>query len=119
MGSPHAVGIPLRELALRCGAELAGDGEVVIDRVATLDAAGQGAIAFLSNPQYRGHLAATRASAVIVAPADARVAAILHPRPAALPGIHPTAVIAASARVAASAVLGAHAVLGEGASVGE
>jgi UDP-3-O-[3-hydroxymyristoyl] glucosamine N-acyltransferase len=137
MGSPHAVRISLRELAERCGAELAGDGEVVIDHVATLDAAGQGAIAFLSNPKYRGHLAGTGASAVIVAPADApgttlpklvaanpyaayaRVAAILHPRPTPLPGIHPTAVIAQSARVAASAVLGAHAVIGERARVGE
>src|SRR5208283_2349070 len=71
MGSPHAVRITLRELAARCGAELAGDGEVVIDRVAPLDRAGQGAIAFLSDPKYRAHLAATGASAVIVAPADA------------------------------------------------
>ena len=137
MGSPHAVGIPLRELALRCGAELAGDGEVVIDRVAALDRAGQGAIAFLSDPKYRSHLAGTLASAVIVAPADApatslpkllaenpyatyaRVAAILHPRHAPPPAIHPTAVIAADARVAATAAVGAHAVIGARASVGE
>jgi len=71
MGSPDAVGIPLRQLAERCGAELAGDGDVVIDRVATLDSAGEGAIAFLSNSKYRGRLAGTRASAVIVAPGDA------------------------------------------------
>jgi UDP-3-O-[3-hydroxymyristoyl] glucosamine N-acyltransferase len=137
MGSPHAVGIPLRELALRCGAELAGDGEVVIDRVAALDRAGQGAIAFLSHPKYRSHLAGTLASAVIVAPADApatslpkllaqnpyatyaRVAAILHPRRALPPAIHATAVIAPDARVAATAAVGAHAVIGTRASVGE
>ncbi len=137
MGSPHAVGISLRELALRCGAELAGDGEVVIDRVATLDQAGQGAIVFLSNPKYRSHLAATLASAVIVAPADApatglpkllaenpyatyaRVAAILHPRRTPPPAIDPTAAIAPDARVAATAALGAHVVIGARASVGE
>jgi UDP-3-O-[3-hydroxymyristoyl] glucosamine N-acyltransferase len=137
MGSRHAVGISLRELAARCGAELAGDGEVVIDRVATLDAAGAGAIAFLSNPKYRSQLAATRASAVIVAPADAsgtalpklvaanpyaayaRAAAILHPRSTPRPSVHPTAVIAASAQVAASAVLDAYVVIGERASIGE
>jgi len=137
MGSPHAVGVPLRELALRCGAELAGDGEVVIDRVATLDGAGAGAIAFLSNPKYRSRLAATRASAVIVAPGDAaatslpklvaanpyatyaRVAAILHPRAIAPPAMHATAVIDASAHVAASAVIDAHAVIGARARVGE
>jgi UDP-3-O-[3-hydroxymyristoyl] glucosamine N-acyltransferase len=137
MGSPHAVGISLRELALRCGAELAGDGEVVIDRVAALDNAGEGAIAFLSNPKYRSHLAGTRASAVIVAPGDApntslpklladnpyatyaRVAAILHPRASAPPAIHATAVIADSAQVAASAVIDAHTVIGARARVGE
>jgi UDP-3-O-[3-hydroxymyristoyl] glucosamine N-acyltransferase len=137
MGSPDAVGISLRQLAERCGAELAGDGDVVIDRVATLDSAGEGAIAFLSNPKYRGRLAGTRASAVIVAPDDAqatalpklvtanpyaayaRVAAILHPPRAPAPGVHPTAVVAASARVAASAAISAHAVIGERTQVGE
>jgi len=137
MGSPDAVGISLRQLAERCGAELAGDGDVVIDRVATLDSAGEGAIAFLSNPRYRGRLAGTRASAVIVAPGDAqatalpklvtanpyaayaRVAAILHPPRAPAPGVHPTAVVAGSARVAASAAIGAHAVIGERTQVGE
>jgi len=137
MVSPDAVGISLRQLAERCGAELAGDGDVIIDRVATLDSAGEGAIAFLSNPKYRGRLAGTRASAVIVAPDDAqatalpklvtanpyaayaRVAAILHPPRAPAPGVHPTAVVAGSARVAASAAIGAHAVIGERTQVGE
>jgi UDP-3-O-[3-hydroxymyristoyl] glucosamine N-acyltransferase len=137
MGAPHAVGIPLRQLAERCGAELAGDGDIVIDRVATLDSAGEGAIAFLSNPKYRARLAQTRASAVIVAPADAkatslpklvsanpyaayaRVAAMLNPQSAPAPGIHPTAVVAASAGVAVSAAVGPHAVIGERARIGE
>ena len=137
MVSPDAVGISLRQLAERCGAELAGDGDVIIDRVATLDSAGEGAIAFLSNPKYRGRLAGTRASAVIVAPDDAqatalpklvtanpyaayaRVAAILHPPRAPAPGVHPTAVVAGSARVATSAAIGAHAVIGERTQVGE
>lgn len=137
MGLPDAVGISLRQLAERCGAELAGDGDVVIDRVATLDKAGKGAIAFLSNPKYRSHLAATRASAVIVAPVDApatalpklvaanpyaayaQVAAMLYPARPPVPGIHPTAVIAVSARVSASAAVGAQAVIGEHARIGE
>ena len=137
MGSPHAVGISLRLLAERCGAELSGDGDIVIDRVATLDSAGEGAIAFLSNPKYRSRLAQTRASAVIVAPADAdatplprlvtanpyaayaRIAAMLHPPRAAVPGIHPTAVVAASAEVAGSTAVGAHAVIGERVCIGE
>ena len=137
MSPPDAVGIPLRQLAERCGAELSGDGDVLIDRVATLDAADKGAIAFLSNPKYRGRLGSTRASAVIVAPSDAsatalpkliaanpyatyaRVAAILHPAHAPTPGVHPSAVIAASAHVSASAAIAAQAVIGERAAIGE
>jgi UDP-3-O-[3-hydroxymyristoyl] glucosamine N-acyltransferase len=137
MSPPDAVRIPLRQLAERCGGELAGDGDVLIDRVATLDLAGEGAIAFLSNPKYRGRLSSTRASAVIVAPSDAsattlpklvaanpyatyaRVAMILHPTPARIPGVHPTAIVAAGGRVAPSAAIGAHAVIGERTVVGE
>src|SRR5215472_7703439 len=132
-----STGIPLRQLAERCGLELAGDGDVVIERVAPLDAAGRGAIAFLSSPKYRGHLASTRASAVIVTPGDAvattlprlittnpyaayaRVAAMLHPSPAAVPGVHPSAVVAASARVAPSATIGPRAVIGERTAIGD
>ncbi|HSS71289.1 MAG TPA: UDP-3-O-(3-hydroxymyristoyl)glucosamine N-acyltransferase [Casimicrobiaceae bacterium] len=131
-----STGISLRQLAERCGVELAGDGNVMIDRVAALDAAERGAIAFLSDPRYRSHLAATRASAVIVTPADAatttlprlitrnpyaayaRVAAILHPAPAPAPGVHPTAVVAGSARIAPSATIGPHAVIGERTTIG-
>ena len=133
----HAPGLSLRDLARRCGAELSGDGGVMIDRVATLDSAGPGAIAFLSNPRYRAQLARTHASAVIVSTRDAaatalpklvaenpyatyaRVAAIFHPVETAKAGIHPTAVVAASARVAPSATLGAYVVVGEGATIGE
>jgi UDP-3-O-[3-hydroxymyristoyl] glucosamine N-acyltransferase len=137
MSPPEGVPTPLRQLAKACGAEVSGDGDVLIDRVATLDGADKGAIAFLSNPKYRNRLATTRASAVIVSPADAsgttlpklvvenpyatyaRVAAILHPPRASVPGVHPTAVIAPGARIAASAAIGPHVVIGERAVVGE
>jgi UDP-3-O-[3-hydroxymyristoyl] glucosamine N-acyltransferase len=137
MSPPEGVPTPLRQLAKACGGEVSGDGDVLIDRVATLDGADSGAIAFLSNPKYRNRLATTRASAVIVSAADApgttlpklvvenpyaayaRVAAILHPARAPVPGVHPTAVIAPGARVAASAAIGPHVVIGERAVVGE
>ncbi len=133
----HAPGLSLRDLASRCGAELSGDGDVMIDRVATLDGAGPGAIAFLSNPRYRAQLARTHASAVIVSMRDAaatplpklvaqnpyatyaRVAAIFHPAESTQAGIHPTAVVGASARIAPSATLGAYVVVGEGTTIGE
>ncbi len=135
--SRHATGIALRELAERCGAELAGDGERMIYRVATLEDADADAISFLSNVRYRSQLASTRAGAVIVSPRDAaatplpklvtrnpyavyaRVATIFHPPASALPGIHPTATIATTARVAASATVGPNVVIGDRASIGE
>jgi UDP-3-O-[3-hydroxymyristoyl] glucosamine N-acyltransferase len=135
--SRHATGIALRELAQRSGAELAGDGELMIYRVATLEDADAESISFLSNSRYRAQLASTRAGAVIVAPRDAgaisrpklltdnpyavyaRVAAIFHPPAAPMSGIHPTAIIAATAKVAASAMVGPNVVVGDGAAIGE
>jgi UDP-3-O-[3-hydroxymyristoyl] glucosamine N-acyltransferase len=135
--SRHATGIALRELAERCGAELAGNGELMIYRVATLEDADAKSISFLSNTRYRAQLASTRAGAVIVAPRDAdatplpklvtsnpyavyaRIAAIFHPPAPAVPGVHPTAVIAATAKVAASAMVGPNVVIGQRASIGE
>ena len=61
----------LAELAERVGAELQGDGDTMIDRVATLEHAGPQSISFLANPRYRAKLAATRAAAVVLSPADA------------------------------------------------
>jgi UDP-3-O-[3-hydroxymyristoyl] glucosamine N-acyltransferase len=137
MTSPGAPGDALAELASRAGAGLDGDGDVVIERVATLERAGPGSIAFLANPRYRPLLAGTRASAVILAPEDAgetplpklvsenpyatfaKVAALLNPESPPEAGVHPTAQVHPSAHVAASASIGAFAVIGAGASVGE
>ena len=51
----------LAALAERFGLELKGDGERVIDGVATLENAGPSQLAFLANPLYRKQLANTRA----------------------------------------------------------
>jgi UDP-3-O-[3-hydroxymyristoyl] glucosamine N-acyltransferase len=127
----------LSELATRTEATLEGDGAVRILGVASLESAGPGTIAFLSNPRYRARLAATRAAAVIVAPdmvvhtplpklvshnpyaTYARVAAILHPATPVVPGIHATAVVDESATIASSAEIGPYAVVGAGAVIGE
>ena len=135
--SQDARGIALKLLAEPARAELDGDGGVLIDRVASLDGATSGSIAFLANPKYRHQLQSTRASAVIIEPrfaadtmlpklvtsnpyaAYARIAALFHPPLAIAPGIHPAAVVAESARVAASATIGPCAVVGDRASIGE
>ncbi|PKO84061.1 MAG: UDP-3-O-(3-hydroxymyristoyl)glucosamine N-acyltransferase [Betaproteobacteria bacterium HGW-Betaproteobacteria-11] len=125
--------VRLDEIVARFGGEIVGAGETAISRLAALDTAGPGELAFLSNPKYRTQLAQTRAAAVIMAPpADdvavpailtsqpylyyARVAQWLNPPPAAVPGIHPSAVV--EGEVAPSASIGAHVVIGRGARVG-
>ena len=142
-------GISLAELATRVAATLDGDGTVVVRRIGTLADAGPDAITFLSNQRLRGQLAASRAVAVIVAPADAvatslpklvhanpyviyaKVAAILHAEPPVPPGIDaaarigdeavvdPTATVGPFAVVGARARVGARAIIGAGAVIGD
>lgn len=130
-------GVALGELAVRHGCELRGDPALVVDHVATLRSAGPGALAFLANPAYRAQLPATGATAVVLAPAAAadcpcaclvsndpyaayaRIAADLHPPPAATPGVAPGASIGAGSEVPASCAIGPGAVLGVGVHLGE
>jgi UDP-3-O-[3-hydroxymyristoyl] glucosamine N-acyltransferase len=56
----------LRELAERLGCRLEGDGALEINRVASLEDAGEGDVAFFANPRYAPALRRTRASAVII-----------------------------------------------------
>ena len=126
----------LRELAARLECRLDGDGDLEVARVAGIQDAGPGDITFLANPKYDKALAATRASAVILregAPAApcamlrtsepylafARAVGILHQQPRVLPGVHPTAVIAADARLGADVSIGALTVIGEGVTIGD
>lgn len=126
----------LAELARRVGARPVGDGDSVIHGVATLSGATAGTITFLTNPRYRKHLQATQASAVILREDDlpfcttnalvaanphlayARVAALFAPAADAVPGIHPSAVVASSAHIAAGASIGPHSVIGADCVIG-
>ena len=51
--------MPLRlaELAVRFGCELQGDPDALVERVAPLQDATPGSLAFLANSRYRRHLA--------------------------------------------------------------
>jgi len=139
----------LAEIAAHLGERVAGDAEVRISQVATLEHALPGQISFLTNSKYRAQLDNTRAGAVILGEADsdatdlpriisknpyacfARVSALLNPLPESIPGIHasavvdksaridPTARIAATAVIGAGAVIGAHTVIGEGCCIGD
>ena len=128
--------VSLGELAVRFDCELRSDPEVRIKRVATLANADAHSLAFLANPRYRAQLAETRAGAVVMSAASAagcpaallvcanpyatyaRIATLLYPLPPLAPGVHPTAIVAASARVDPSAQVAAYALVGERAQIG-
>jgi UDP-3-O-[3-hydroxymyristoyl] glucosamine N-acyltransferase len=121
---------PLAQLAERFGLGLRGDGDTAIEGVATLARAGAGEIAFLSNPRYRGELAGTKASAVVLRAGDAdgapsacliaadpyvafaRISALFDPRQPPAPGIHPGTAIDPSARIDPDAHVGAFVSIG-------
>ena len=124
--------VTLGELAVRYGCELRGDPEARVDRVGGLDA-GPGAVGFIMGRAYLPAMRATTNTAVIVDPrfagqcpvaalvhrnphaTFARIAAQLHPEPAAPPGVASTARVAAGASVDPSASIGDYCVVGEGA----
>ena len=112
---------------------------LMLHRIAPLAAATGEDVSFcLNNRKYRSALAATEAGAVIVHPdmqgqvpdsavaivvpdpmvAWARVAALFHPPAPAKPGIHPSAVVAASAVIDPTTEIGPLAVIGENVTIG-
>ncbi len=127
----------LARIAELLGAELIGDGDLAISRIATLEKAVEGEISFLANKKYRAQLESTDASAVIMHPAEAphfngaklliadpyvayaKLAQIMDTTPASAHGIHPSAVVAEDAVVSASASIGANAVIESGVWIGD
>ncbi|HHM04264.1 MAG TPA: UDP-3-O-(3-hydroxymyristoyl)glucosamine N-acyltransferase [Gammaproteobacteria bacterium] len=123
----------LSELAQHLGGRVQGDGDCIVNKLATLENAGPGDISFLSNKRYARYLATTRASAVIVSDehaaactvnalivpdpylAYARLAVLLQPLPPGGAGCHPSAVIHPESEVHPQAFVAAHAVIEDGA----
>jgi UDP-3-O-[3-hydroxymyristoyl] glucosamine N-acyltransferase len=126
----------LGQLAERLGATLRGAADKPVAGLASLQDAGPDQLSFLANPQYRKHLAVTRAAAVLLRPADAeafvgdallvgdpylayaQLSHLFDRKPQAPAGVHPTAVVAGDALVDASARIGAYAVIESGARIG-
>jgi len=125
----------LREIAERLGCVVEGDGSVEIAGVAGIEKAGPGTLTFLSNPKYKRALAATRAAAILAAPNAgpmpipvlrstnpyldfARAIELFHEAPRYAPGIHPTAVIAKTARIGAESHVGPYCFVDENVEIG-
>ena len=130
------MGYKLAELAARVGGEVQGDASAHIERLRPLEDAAPGDLSFYANRRYRKAFEASRATAVIVGTEEgvpagrtvirsanpylafAKISALFHPFPAAVPGISPQAVVHPTARVHPTAEVMALVFVGPGAEVG-
>ena len=126
----------LQQIASALNARLEnGAPDTEITGVAGIEHAGSGQLTFLANPKYAAVARTTKASAVIVADnfpamrtamlrsknpylAFARALELFYPPPRYQPGVHPTAVVHASAKIGEGAHIGPYVVIDEDAEVG-
>jgi UDP-3-O-[3-hydroxymyristoyl] glucosamine N-acyltransferase len=126
----------LAQIASRLGARLEnGSPDTEITGVAGIEDAGPGQITFVANPKYGGAARTTRAAAVIVTEefaaiptallrsknpylAFAQAMAMFYQPPKYPPGVHPTAVVHASAKIGAMAHIGPYVVIDEDVEIG-
>jgi UDP-3-O-[3-hydroxymyristoyl] glucosamine N-acyltransferase len=127
----------IAELAELVGGRLVGHPEIQIERIADLDQAGDGEIAYVDNEKFFAAAAASCASCLIVPVGVAEkfpdrtlievanpklafsvIGAVLHPPVRREAQIHQSAVIADSAEVALTAYIGPYVQIGAGARVG-
>jgi len=126
----------LSEIAAALDARLEnGSPNTEINGVGGIETAGVGEITFISNPKYAAAARTTKASAVIVAedfPAVAtamlrsknpyldfaRALELFHPAARYAPGVHPTAVIATSAKIGTGVHIGPYVVVQEDVEIG-
>ena len=131
------------KLAEHVGGRVFGDGALLIGRIAALEAAGEGEIAYVADEKFFEAAKSSRATCLLVpkgfpsfgsqSPAEqaralievarpklafALIAKLLHQLKHHEPGIHPTAVIASTADVALTAFVGPHTCIGEYARIG-
>jgi UDP-3-O-[3-hydroxymyristoyl] glucosamine N-acyltransferase len=126
----------LGELATRLGAELRGDAELEVTGVKGIEEAGPTEVTFVANLRYAALARVTNAAAVLVEPdfqeistatlrlknpylAFARALGFFYQPPSYPVGIHPTAVIDATAQIGAGAHIGAYVVIGPGVKIGD
>lgn len=126
----------LGDLAARLGCQLHnGDPGRAITGVAGLEQAGPDQITFLANKKYAPKVRQSRAAAILAPkPIDgvdmatlvsaqpyvdfARALGFFYQPPRPAPGIHPSAVVAATARIGEGASIGPLAVIGENVTIG-
>ena len=132
----------LSDVAEKLSCRLEGDPSVEITGIAGMDHATPGQITFLANRRYFPLLHTTRAAAIFIEEgiriereaglpplaalrsanpylAFAHAIELFYQPPAYAPGIHPTAIVAKSARVGAGAHIGPNCFVGEDVTIGD
>ena len=125
----------LKEIAERLDCALEGNGEMEITGANSLERAGPGDLTFLANRKYTPLLRTTRAGAVLIAKdfgpvsqpalrcndpygAFAKALEFFYRPPRPPVGIHPTAVIAPSAKIGSNSSIGPFVFIGEDVEIG-
>jgi UDP-3-O-[3-hydroxymyristoyl] glucosamine N-acyltransferase len=125
----------LGEIAEKLGCTLEGDAKLEIKGVAGIEEARDGELTFLANRKYRPMLETTHASAILVSRDQEQVAIatlrsenpyydfaraieLFHAAPTFAEGIHPTAVVAQSARLGSGAHVGPYCFVDENVEIG-
>jgi len=132
------VQLTARDIAHLVNGDLAGNPEQLVTGLAGLREAAQGDASFLASPKYQAAVKTTRASVLIVArdlditfggtlirvsdpsKAFARLVAQVAPQPVVFrPGIHPSAIIAPTARIGKDVSIQPQAVIEDGVVIGD
>lgn len=123
------------ELAARLGGEVVGDPTTALSGVGSVENARAGELVYVDSEKHLRAALASAAGAVLVASgvsaegkalirvrqpkrAFARAVELLLPEPRVVTGVHPTAVIHATAKLRENVAVGAYAVIGEGGRIG-
>ncbi|HXA56675.1 MAG TPA: UDP-3-O-(3-hydroxymyristoyl)glucosamine N-acyltransferase [Candidatus Acidoferrum sp.] len=126
----------LGDIAEKLGCKLEGDAEIEITGVAGIEEAKAGQLTFLDNRKYYPLAKTTQASAILIAPDGpavkiaalrtqnpyldfARALELFNAPPAYLPGVHPTAVIADSAKIGDRAHIGPYCFIDDDVEIGD
>ena len=125
----------LGAIAEKLGCQLEGEASLEITDVAGIEEAQAGELTFFTNRKYRPALETTRASAILVARDEgplrmaalrsanpyldfARAIELFHPAPQYAPGMHPTAVVAKTAKIGSGAHIGPYCYVDEDVEIG-
>lgn len=129
----------VRELADSVGGMVIGDETILIERIASLENAGEGELAYVENDKNFAAAVESSASCLVVPKsitdrpsfktpalievsnpklAFSKIAVILHPPVRREPAVHQTAVIAETADIALTAFIGPNVAIGEYAQIG-